>query len=145
MKIIARNKKAFFNYEILAKYEAGMVLTGSEIKAIRTGNAVIQDSYVFFKDNEAFIINMNIVNYEFSSSFKVDPLRRRKLLLHTSEIRKIQNEQKTKSLVVIPLSLYLNFKGIAKLEIALARPKKLHDKREDIKKRDLKRQIKNSY
>lgn len=145
MKIIAKNRKAYFNYEILERYEAGIVLTGSEIKSIRSGNVSIQDSYISFEKNEAYIINMNISNYQFSTSYQVDALRKRKLLLNRREILKLQQEKKTKGLIVIPLSLYLNTKRKAKLEIALARPKKLHDKREAIKTRDLKRQIKENY
>lgn len=145
MKIITKNRKAYFNYEILDRSEAGIVLTGSEIKSIRNSSVSIQDSYISFEKNEAYIINMNITNYHFSSSYKVDPLRKRKLLLNHREILKIQQEKKTKGLLVIPLTLYLNLKGKAKLEIALAKPKKLHDKREAIKTRDLKKQIKESY
>lgn len=145
MKVITKNRKAYFNYEILSRYEAGLVLTGSEIKAIRTNNVSIQDSYISFEKNEAYIINMNISNYQFSSSYKVDPLRKRKLLLNHREILKLQQEKKLKGLIIIPLTLYLNLKGKAKLEIAVARPKKLHDKREAIKNRDLKKQMKNYF
>lgn len=145
MKIIAKNRKAVFNYEILDRYEAGLVLTGSEIKSIRSGDVSIQDSYISFERNEAYIINMNITNYQYSTSYQVDALRKRKLLLNRREIFKLQQEKKTKGLVVIPLSLYLTLKGKAKIEIALARPKKLHDKRESIKARELKRQIKEKY
>lgn len=145
MKIITKNRKAYFNYEILDRLEAGIVLTGAEIKSIRNSTVSIQDSYISFEKNEAYIINMNITNYNFSSSYKVDPLRKRKLLLNRREILKIQQEKKIKGLLIIPLTLYLNLKGKAKLEIALAKPKKLHDKRETIKIRDLKKQIKESY
>lgn len=145
MKIIAKNRKAVFNYEILDRYEAGLVLTGSEIKSIRSGDVSIQDSYISFERNEAYIINMNITNYQYSTSYQVDALRKRKLLLNRREIFKLQQEKKTKGLVVIPLSLYLTLRGKAKIEIALARPKKLHDKREAIKARELKRQIKEKY
>lgn len=145
MKIIAKNRKAYFNYEILDRYEAGIELTGAEIKAIRNGNANIQESYINFEKNEAYVINMNIANYQFASSYQVDPLRKRKLLLHRKEILKLQQEKKIKGLLLIPLSLYFNLKGKAKLEIALARPKKLQDKRQSIKDRDLKRQIKEKY
>lgn len=145
MKVIAKNRKAYFNYEILDRYEAGIVLTGSEIKSIRNNDVSIQDSYISFEKNEAYIINMNINNYQFSTSYQVSPLRKRKLLLNRREILRLQQEKKTKGLLVIPLTLYLNSKGIAKLEIALVRPKKLHDKRETIKTRDLKRQIKENY
>lgn len=145
MKVISKNRKAYFNYEILDHYEAGIELTGAEIKAIRNANVNIQDSYISFVKNQAYIINMNISNYQFSSAYQVDPLRRRKLLLHKQEILKLQHEQKTKGLVIIVLTLYLNQKQKAKLEIATARAKKLHDKREAIKTRQLKREIKDKY
>lgn len=142
MKIIAKNKKAYFNYELLEKLEAGIVLTGSEIKSIRLGNVSLQDSYVTFSNNEAYIINMNITTYKFTTSYILDPLRKRKLLLNAREIKKIQQEQKQKNLTVVPTMIYLNSKSRAKLEIALARGKKNYDKRETIKNRDAVRQIK---
>jgi len=145
MKVISKNRKAFFNYEVLDRYEAGIVLTGAEIKAIRNADVNIQDSYVSFVKNQAYIINMNITNYQFSNSYQDDPLRKRKLLLHKKEILRLQHEQKTKSVVIIVLNLYLNQKQKAKLEIATARPKKLYDKRQTLKARQLKREIKDKY
>lgn len=142
MRIIAKNKKAYFNYQLLEKLEVGIVLTGSEIKSIRLGNVSLQDSYITFTDNEAYIINMNITTYKFSTSYIVDPLRKRKLLLNTREIKKFKQEQKQKNLTVVPTMIYLNNKNRAKLEIALARGKKNYDKRETIKNRDAVRQIK---
>ncbi|TLF25397.1 MAG: SsrA-binding protein [Spiroplasma sp. WSS] len=142
MKIIAKNKKAYFNYELLEKLEVGIVLTGSEIKSIRLGNVSLQDSYVTFSNNEAYIINMNITTYKFTTSYILDPLRKRKLLLNAREIKKIQQEQKQKNLTVVPTMIYLNSKSRAKLEIALARGKKNYDKRETIKNHDAVRQIK---
>ncbi|WJG69611.1 SsrA-binding protein [Spiroplasma ixodetis] len=142
MKIIAKNKKAYLNYELLEKLEVGIVLTGSEIKSIRLGNVSLQDSYVTFSNNEAYIINMNITTYKFTTSYILDPLRKRKLLLNAREIKKIQQEQKQKNLTVVPTMIYLNSKSRAKLEIALARGKKKYDKRETIKNRDAVRQIK---
>ncbi|WP_174480343.1 SsrA-binding protein [Spiroplasma endosymbiont of Danaus chrysippus] len=142
MKIIAKNKKAYFNYELLEKLEVGIVLTGSEIKSIRLGNVSLQDSYVTFSNNEAYIINMNITTYKFTTSYILDPLRKRKLLLNAREIKKIQQEQKQKNLTVVPTMIYLNSKSRAKLEITLARGKKNYDKRETIKNRDAVRQIK---
>lgn len=142
MKIIAKNKKAYFNYQLLEKLEVGIVLTGSEIKSIRLGGVSLQDSYVTFSDNEAYIINMNITTYKFSTSYVIEPLRKRKLLLNAREIKKIKQEQKQKNLTVVPTMIYLNSKNRAKLEIALARGKKLYDKRETIKNRDAIRQIK---
>lgn len=142
MKIIAKNKKAYFNYELLEKLEVGIVLTGSEIKSIRLGNVSLQDSYVTFSDNEAYIINMNITTYKFSTSYVIDPLRKRKLLLNAHELQKIKQEQKQKNLSIVPTMIYLNNKSRAKLEIALARGKKNYDKRETIKNRDVLKQIK---
>lgn len=142
MKIIAKNKKIYFNYELLEKLEVGIVLTGSEIKSIRLGNVSLQDSYITFTDNEAYIINMSITTYKFSTSYVVDPLRKRKLLLNTREIKKFKQEQKQKNLTVVPTMIYLNNRSRAKLEIALARGKKNYDKRETIKDRDAIRQIK---
>lgn len=142
MRIIAKNKKAYFNYQSLEKLEVGIVLTGSEIKSIRLGNVSLQDSYITFTDNEAYIINMNINTYKFSTSYVVDPLRKRKLLLNTHEIKKFKQKQKQKNLTVVPTMIYLNNKNRAKLEIALARGKKNYDKRETIKNHDAVRQIK---
>lgn len=142
LKIISKNKKAYFNYELLEKIEAGMVLTGAEIKSIRLGEVSLQDSYVTFSDNEAYIVNMNISTYKFSSIFVVEPLRERKLLLNAREIKKLQQEQKLKNLTVIPIMVYLNSAGRAKLEVALARGKKLHDKRDTIKNREVQRETK---
>lgn len=142
LKIISKNKKAYFNYELLEKIEAGMVLTGAEIKSIRLGKVSLQDSYVTFSDNEAYIVNMNISTYKFSSIFVVEPLRKRKLLFNAREIKKLQQEQKLKNLTVIPIMVYLNSAGRAKLEVALARGKKLHDKRDTIKNREAQRETK---
>ena len=142
MKIISKNKKAYFNYELLEKIEAGIVLTGAEIKSIRLGEVSLQDSYVTFSNNEAYIVNMNISTYKFSSIFVVEPLRKRKLLLSTTEIKRLQQDQKLKNLTVIPTMVYLNSAGRAKLEIALGRSKKLHDKRNTIKNREAQRETK---
>ncbi len=142
LKIISKNKKAYFNYELLEKIEAGMVLTGAEIKSIRLGEVSLQDSYVTFSNNEAYIVNMNVATYKFSSIFVVEPLRKRKLLLNAREIKRLQQEQKLKNLTVIPIMVYLNSAGRAKLEIALGRGKKLHDKRDVIKNREAQRETK---
>ncbi|WP_375317359.1 SsrA-binding protein [Spiroplasma endosymbiont of Virgichneumon dumeticola] len=142
MKIISKNKKAYFNYELLEKIEAGMVLTGAEIKSIRLGEVSLQDSYVTFSNNEAYIVNMNVATYKFSSIFVVEPLRKRKLLLNAREIKRLQQEQKLKNLTVIPIMVYLNSAGRAKLEIALGRGKKFHDKRDVIKNREAQRETK---
>ena len=145
MKVVAKNRKAKFNYEIFTKYEAGIVLTGAEIKTIRTNNANIQDSYVNLVQKEAYIINMHINNYKFTTAYSLDPLSKRKLLLHKREIIKISQEQKLKHYYIIPLVLYINVKGFAKLQIGLAKPKKRYDKREQIKNRDVMRKIKTNF
>ncbi len=142
LKIISKNKKAYFNYELLEKIEAGMVLTGAEIKSIRLGEVSLQDSYVTFSNNEAYIVNMNVSTYKFSRIFVVEPLRKRKLLLNAREIKRLQQEQKLKNLTIIPIMVYLNSAGRAKLEIALGRGKKLHDKRDVIKNREAQRETK---
>lgn len=142
LKIISKNKKAYFNYELLEKIEAGMVLTGAEIKSIRLGEVSLQDSYVTFSNDEAYIINMNISTYKFSKIFVVEPLRKRKLLLNAREIKKLQQEKKLKNLTVIPIMVYLNSAGRAKLEVALVRGKKLHDKRDTVKNREAQKETK---
>ena len=138
MKVINVNKKARFNYEILDTYEAGLSLTGSEIKSIRNNDVSINEAFVVIRKNEAFVINMHIDNYKFTASYKPDPDRTRKLLLHKQEIKKILQRIKLEKLTVVALRVYL--KGnYAKLEIGLGKGKKLHDKREAIKKRDSER------
>ena len=141
MKIVAQNKKARHDYEILNEYEAGIALLGSEIKSLRNGKANIQEGYIFVDDDgDIYISNMNIPVYDMTSKYfnhKVN--RKRKLLLHRKEINKIAGSIKTKGTTVIPLSLFINDKNLAKLKIAIAKGKKLYDKRQDIKERDWKR------
>ncbi len=141
MKLVAQNKKARHDYEILNEYEAGLVLFGSEIKSLRSGKANIQESYIFIDDNgEVVISNMNIPTYSMSSKyFNHQPTRARKLLLHKKEINKLSGNVKTKGATIVPLSLYINHKNKAKIKIALAKGKKLYDKRRDLKERDWKR------
>ena len=141
MKIVAQNRKARHEYEILNEYDAGLALFGSEIKSLRSGKANIQEGYVDVDDNgEIFISNMNIPVYSMSSSyFNHSPMRKRKLLLTKKEINKISGSVKLKGTTVIPLMLYINDKNLAKIKIALAKGKKLYDKRQDIKERDWKR------
>ena len=129
---IATNKKAFAEYEILEKFEAGLVLTGQEIKAIRNGRINLAGTFCRVQENEAYVLNMHIANID-------EPERSRKLLLHKAEIKSLLGKTQQKGFSLIPLSLYLK-KGKAKLEIALARGKKLYDHRETLKKRDLNRQ-----
>ena len=133
-----KNKKAYFNYFIESEIEAGIALAGTEIKAIRKGLANITDSYVRIKNNEAYIINMFIDKYEEGNNFNHEPTRERKLLLHKKEIKKLLEQVTREGYSLIPLKLYLN-QGKAKLLVGVAKGKKLYDKRETIKKRDIDR------
>jgi len=133
-----KNKVANYDYFILEEYEAGIVLTGTEIKSIRKGNANLKDSYVVIKNNEAYALNMFIEEYLEGNRFNHDPRRTRKLLLHKNEIKKLARQRELDGLSIIPLKLYLK-NNKAKLLIGLAKGKKLYDKRETIKERDLKR------
>ncbi|WP_353778439.1 SsrA-binding protein SmpB [Winogradskyella sp. 3972H.M.0a.05] len=136
------NKKAKFQYEILDKYTAGIVLTGTEIKSIRSSKASIAESFCEFNDRgELFVINMTIEEYLYGTYYNHKPKAERKLLLNKRELKKLERDINTKGLTIIPLRLFINEKGFAKLEIALAKGKKLHDKRETIKDRDNKRQL----
>ena len=141
MKIIAQNKKARHEYEILNEYDAGLVLLGSEIKSLRAGKANIQDGCVEVdKNGEVYILNMNIPVYAMSSNYlNHKPTRKRKLLLNKKEINKIAGSTKLKGTTTIPLLLYINDKNLAKLKIGIGKGKKLYDKRRDIKERDWKR------
>ncbi len=140
IKIITNNRKASFNYFLSEFIEAGLVLTGTEIKSIRANKCSISDAYVVFKGNEAFILNMNISVYDQGNIFNHDPLRSRKLLLNKREILKYQQKVVKEGYTVVPTKVYLR-RGKAKVEIALAKGKKLYDKRESIKERDDKRSI----
>lgn len=141
-KVRIRNKKARFEYEILDKYTAGIVLTGTEIKSIRASRASIAESFCEFnEEGELFIINMTIEPYEFGSHYNHKPKAERKLLLNKKELKKLQKDVQAKGLTVIPILLFINETGYAKLEIALAKGKKLFDKRETIKDRDNKRDL----
>ena len=138
MEII--NRKAKFEYEILDKFEAGIVLTGTEIKSIRNGNANIKDSYAIIKNGEVFLLNMFISEYKEGNIFNHEETRTRKLLLHKNEIRKINDKIKIKGLTIVPLKVYF-VRGKAKVEIAIARGKHTYDKKETIKQRDIDREI----
>lgn len=131
-----KNRKARFSYEILDTYNAGIVLKGTEIKAIREGKASIAESFCEFQDGEVFVINMTIQQYSHASSFTHAPRSERKLLLNRRELRKLEKEVRNSGLTIVPLLLYTNDRGLAKLQIALARGKKEYDKREAIKERE---------
>ena len=134
------NRKAKFDYEIFETYEAGIVLTGTEIKSIRKGNCNLKDSYVVIRNNEAYTINMHISHYEEGNIFNHEETRTRKLLLHKKEIIKLNDKIKISGYTLVPLKLYLK-NGKAKLLIGLAKGKKNYDKRETIKERDINRNI----
>ena len=137
-----KNKRARFEFEILDKYIAGIVLTGTEIKSIRDNKASIVESFCEFNENEElFAVNMYIEEYAFGSQFNHQPRGSRKLLLNKKELKKLNKETKKTGLTIVPLKLYINDKGFAKMLIALARGKKLYDKRETIKDRDNKRNL----
>lgn len=140
-KLVAGNKKARHDYFIEEVYEVGIVLTGTEIKSVRQGKVSLKESYAKIEKGEIIIYGMNISPYEQGNRFNVDPLRPRKLLLHKSEIRKLIGYTTLKGLTLVPLSMYINEDGRAKLELAVARGKKLYDKRETIAKRDAARDI----
>jgi len=140
-KMLAVNKSARHDYFIEEVFEAGLVLTGTEIKSLRRGKVSLGESYARFDGEELFIVGMNIKPYEQGNRFNVDPLRQRKLLLHKKELRKLDRETKREGLTIVPLNLYLNDRGIAKMEIALARGKKLYDKRDSIAERDAERRM----
>ena len=140
MKIIANNKKALFEYEIIEKYEAGIKLQGTEVKSIRDGSCNINDSYVIIKNNKPYVLNMNIAKYKNGNIFNHDETRTRELLLNKSEIRKLQSKVKEKGLAIVTLKMYFK-ESLVKLEIALARGKNTKDKREAIKEKDINRSI----
>ena len=139
MEII--NRKAKFDYELYDKLEAGIVLTGTEIKSIRNGSCNLKDSYIIIKNNEAFILNMYIKEYKEGNRFNHEEDRTRKLLLHKKEILKLQNKINQEGFTIIPLKLYFK-NGIAKLEIYVAKGKHTYNKKEAIKKRDIERDTK---
>ena len=139
IKEVAVNKKAYHDYEILDKYEAGISLLGTEIKSVRKGKVQLKEAYVSFIKGEAYIKGMNIAQYDHGNRFNHDESRDRKLLLHKYEITKLYSKTKLQGLTVVPLKMYLK-DGRAKLEIGLARGKSLYDKREDDKLKTMKRE-----
>ena len=148
-KLVANNKKARHDFFIEEVYEAGIVLTGTEIKSVRQGKVSIKESFAKIENSEMILYGMNISPYEQGNRYNVDPLRPRKLLLHKQEIRKLIGYTTIKGLTLVPLQMYINEDGRAKIEIAVARGKKLYDKRDDIAKRDaqrdMDRSMKNRY
>ena len=144
VKLIANNKKAYHDYFIDEKYEAGIELFGTEVKSLRMGKCSIKESFIKIENNQVYVYGMHISPYEKGNIFNKDPLRSRKLLLHKLEIRKLQAKIKENGYTLVPLQVY--FKGsLVKVEIGLARGKKLYDKRDDIAKKDAKREIEREF
>ncbi len=137
-----RNKRASYEYEFLDKYVAGLVLKGTEIKSIREGKANLQDGYCVFQQGELYAKNIHISIYKQGSHFNHEPTRERKLLLNKKELSRLKKRSEEKGLSIIPTKLFTNARGFAKLEIALAKGKKLHDKRQSIKEKDMKHELK---
>jgi SsrA-binding protein len=136
-----RNKQASFEFELLDKYVAGMVLRGTEIKSIREGKVNLQDGYCYFNHGELFVKGINITEYAQGTHYNHEAQRERKLLLKKSELSKLESRIEEKGLALIPIRLFINDRGLAKLEIAIGRGKKLYDKRQSIKDRDVKREL----
>src|SRR5436305_3793705 len=136
MRVVAQNRKARFNYQIGETFEAGIALTGTEVKSLRSGKATIAESYADSRGGEIWWVNANIPEYLQGGRFNHAPKRARKLLLHHRQINKLMGAVEREGMTLVPLKLYFNERGRAKLELALARGKKLHDKRETEKKRD---------
>ncbi len=145
MKIVSQNKKAYHDYFIEDTYEAGIVLHGTEIKSIRKGSCNLKDSFVRIKNGEAFIENMHIAPYEQGNIFNHEPRRTRKLLLHKKEIMKLEKQVKEGGYTIVPTKVYFDTSSKAKIEIALAKGKKLYDKRQDLKEKDAKREMERAY
>ena len=139
-KLVAENRKARFNYDIEEKLEAGIVLTGSEVKSLRSGKANITESYASTEDGELYLINAHIAEYTQAGRANHEPTRRRKLLVHRHELGRLIGAIQRQGMTLVPLRMYFNARGVAKVQLGLAKGKKLHDKRETEKKRDWDRQ-----
>jgi SsrA-binding protein len=141
MKVITVNKKARYNYEILDKYEAGIVLLGSEIKAIREGRVNLKDAYVDIRHGEAFLLNSHIGLYSNASYNNHEPERERKLLLHKQELMKLERRVKARGVTIVPMRMFFNVKGYVKVEIGTAKGKREYEKKQKIKDREIKREV----
>ena len=144
MKLVANNKKAYHDYFVDEKIEAGLVLHGTEVKSLRMGKCSIKESFIRIENGEMFVYGMHISPYEKGNIFNKDPLRTKKLLLHKSEINKLTGKIKEKGFTIVPLQVYFK-DGKAKMEIGLCRGKKLYDKRADIAKKDMKREAEKEF
>jgi SsrA-binding protein len=142
---IARNKRARHDYHILETWEAGLVLSGSEVKSLRQGKANLSDAFAVVQGGELFLLNLHIPPYEQANQFNHEPTRTRKLLLHRQEIRRLIGDIERKGLTLVPLDLYFNARGIAKVTLALAKGKKQHDKREDERRREDERDMARAF
>jgi SsrA-binding protein len=140
-KIIAKNKKAFFNFELLETFEAGISLLGSEVKSIREGRISLKESYAEVKGGEVFLLHCHISPYEAANRFNHEPRRERKLLLHKKEIKRLTGKIKEKGLTLVPTKVLINAKGKVKVEISLAKGKRTYQKKEVIKERDIQREV----
>lgn len=140
-KKIASNRKARHDYEVLETFEAGIELTGTEVRSLRENNCQLTDTFALIRDGEAWLLNLHISPYSHGSIFNGDPDRKRKLLLHKKQIRYLAQKTQEKGLALVPLEMYFNDNGMVKVELALARGKKLYDKRNTMKERDAKRDI----
>lgn len=141
MKTIAQNKKAFHDYEILDKFEAGIALAGSEVKSIRAGRISLKDAFVEIHDNEAFLLRCHISPYLQANIFNHEPERKRKLLLHAREIHRLDQKVKARGFSIVPLQVFLTDKGLVKVEIALVRGKREYEKKQKLKERDVQREM----
>ena len=144
MKLIANNKKAYHDYFILETYEAGIALHGTEVKSLRMGKCSIKEAFIRVENEEVYVYGMHISPYEKGNIFNKDPLRVRKLLLHKSEIRKLLGKTKEKGMTLVPLKVYFK-DSLVKVEIGLARGKKMYDKRADIAKKDQRRELEKDF
>jgi len=144
-QINIKNKKAGFEYQFLDTYVAGVVLGGTEIKSIRLNNVSMGDAYCYFMDDELYIKGLHISKYAHGSYLNHEPMRERKLLLKKKELRKIEDKLDNQGITLIPIRLFVTERGWAKIEIAIAKGKKLHDKRDDLKEKDVKRELDRNY
>lgn len=141
MKILANNRRAYYEFEILEKFEAGLVLEGNEVKSIRQRKLSITQAYIEIREGEAWVVGMHVTPYEQAGSYRPDPERARKLLLHRRQINQLYEQVKQEGMTIVPLRVYVSPRGHIKLEIGLARGKKLYDKRETEKKRETQRYL----
>ena len=139
-KVVAKNRRAWHEYHVLESVEAGLALSGTEVKSLRAGQVSLQESYVRIQGGEAYLVKAHIEDYEHGRTHAHDPVRGRKLLLHRRELRKLDTKVAQEGLTLIPLSLYFNARGFAKIELGLCKGKRLYDKRESLKKKDARRE-----